>query len=100
MPLTTVIPVTSQRSSPRYDVPRKALLPGTATPLNGHLYQDRSFWRWFMSFVPAMWGVWTALVLITLILSVFKGRLERDEEDQIFLDDSFEHERAEQAQIV
>jgi len=53
-----------------------------------------------MSFVPAMWGVWTALVLITLILSVFKGRLERDEEDQIFLDDSFEHERAEQAQIV
>ena len=53
-----------------------------------------------MHFVPAMWGVWTALVLITLILSVFKGRLERDEEDQIFLDDSFEHERAEQAQIV
>ena len=53
-----------------------------------------------MHFVPAMWGVWTALVLITLILSVFKGRLERDEEDQICLDDSFEHERAEQAQIV
>ena len=53
-----------------------------------------------MSFVPAMWGVWAALVLITLILNVFKGRLERDEEDQLFLDDSFEHERAEQAQIV
>lgn len=51
-------------------------------------------------FVPAMWGVWAALVLITLVLHVFKGRLERDEEDQIFLDDSFEHERAEQAQIV
>jgi hypothetical protein len=53
-----------------------------------------------MSFVPAMWGVWAALVLITLVLNVFKGRLERDEEDQIFLDDSFEHERAAQAQIV
>lgn len=53
-----------------------------------------------MSFVPAMWGIWAALVLITLILNLFKGRLERDEEDQIFLDDSFEHERAHQAEIV
>jgi hypothetical protein len=47
-----------------------------------------------------MWGVWAALVLITLILNVLKGHFERDEEDQIFLDESFEHERAEQAQIV
>lgn len=51
-------------------------------------------------FVPAMWGLWAALVLITLILNVFKGRIARDEEDQIFLDDSFAHERAQQAEIV
>jgi hypothetical protein len=47
-----------------------------------------------------MWAVWAALVLILAALYLYRSRLERDEEDQIFLDDSFEHERSAQAAIV
>ncbi len=50
--------------------------------------------------VPVMWAVWAALVLILAALYLYRSRLERDEEDQIFLDDSFEHERSAQAAIV
>ena len=53
-----------------------------------------------MTFVPVMWSVWGALVVILAAIWIYRGRLERDEEDQIFLDDSFSHERAEQAAIV
>lgn len=53
-----------------------------------------------MSMVPVMWTVWAALVLLFAALHVYRGRLERDEEDQIFLDDSFSHERAAQETIV
>ncbi len=53
-----------------------------------------------MSFVPAMWITWAAVVMITLILYVFKGRVEQDEEDQLFLDDSASFQKAEQAQII
>ena len=53
-----------------------------------------------MSLVLMMWSVYGALVAITAVLYIYRGRLQRDEEDQIFLDDSFEHEKAEQEAIV
>ncbi|MGC9157862.1 MAG: hypothetical protein ACP5FH_02635 [Terracidiphilus sp.] len=51
-------------------------------------------------FVPVMWTVWGALVVIAAALYVYRSRLTRDEEDQIFLDDSFSQEKAAQAEIV
>ncbi|MGA7340343.1 MAG: hypothetical protein WBE72_10710 [Terracidiphilus sp.] len=53
-----------------------------------------------MTFVPVMWTVWCALVAVMAVLYVYRSSLTRDEEDQIFLDDSFEHERTAQATIV
>ena len=53
-----------------------------------------------MSLALVMWSVYGVLVAITVLLYIYRGRLQRDEEDQIFLDDSFEHERAEQQAIV
>ena len=53
-----------------------------------------------MTFVPVMWSVWGVLVLILVSIWVYRTRLERDEEDQIFIDDAFSHEKAEQALIV
>jgi hypothetical protein len=50
--------------------------------------------------VPMMWAVWAALVLILLTLYFYRTRLERDEEDQIFLDDSFDKQKNEQAAII
>ena len=50
--------------------------------------------------VPVMWAVWAALIILFAALHVYRGRLERDEEDQIFLDDSFSHVKAEQDAIV
>jgi hypothetical protein len=47
-----------------------------------------------------MWTVWAAFVVFTAALYVYRSSLTRDEEDQIFLDDSFEHEKAAQAIIV
>jgi len=53
-----------------------------------------------MTFVPVMWAVWAALVVLMASMHVYRGSLEKDEDDQIFLDDSFSHERAEQEAIV
>jgi len=53
-----------------------------------------------MTFVPVMWSVWVALVAVMAGLHVYRSSLTRDEEDQIFLDDSFDQEKAEQAAIV
>lgn len=50
--------------------------------------------------LPGMWVVWGLLVLLFLALKVYTGRLSRDEDDQLVLDDSFEHVRTEQAAIV
>jgi hypothetical protein len=47
-----------------------------------------------------MWSVWGVLVVILAALYLYRSRLERDEEDQIFLDDSFSHEQAAQAAIL
>ena len=53
-----------------------------------------------MTFVPVMWTVWGAIVVLMLGLHIYRSSLEKDEEDQLFLDDSFEHERAANAAIV
>lgn len=51
-------------------------------------------------FVPIMWSVWGVLVLLVAVLKVYTSRLTRDEDDQIILDDSFDHVKSEQAAIL
>ena len=51
-------------------------------------------------FVPIMWAVWGALVFIMLALKIYTGRLSRDEDDQLVLDEAFDHVKAEQAAIL
>lgn len=53
-----------------------------------------------MTFVPVMWSVWSALVVIMAGLHVYRLALTKDEDTQVFLDDSFEAQKAEQAAIV
>jgi hypothetical protein len=53
-----------------------------------------------MTLAPILWMVWSALVLFTAALYIYRSNLTRDEEDQIFLDDSFEHEKSAQAAIL
>ncbi|MGA3373648.1 MAG: hypothetical protein ABSC48_18015 [Terracidiphilus sp.] len=53
-----------------------------------------------MTFVLGMWTVWGALALIAIALHFYRSRLERDEDDQIYLDEAFSHEKAEQEAIV
>lgn len=53
-----------------------------------------------MTVVPVMWVIWSVLVAITAALYIYRSSLTKDEEDQIFLDDSFDHERTAQAAIV
>ena len=47
-----------------------------------------------------MWAVWGALVVITAAIYIYRSRLTRDEDDQIYLDDAFSHEKAAQAEIT
>jgi hypothetical protein len=51
-------------------------------------------------FVPVMWAVWGLFVLLTAALKIYTGRLSRDEDDQLILDDAFDHLKTEQAAIV
>lgn len=53
-----------------------------------------------MPIVPILWSVWAVCILFFAVLHLYRSRLTRDEEDQIFLDDSFSHERTAQAAIV
>lgn len=53
-----------------------------------------------MTFAPIMWTVWGVLVASLLLLHVYRSSLEKNEDDQIFLDESFDHERAAQSVIV
>lgn len=50
--------------------------------------------------VPIMWTVWGVIVGSMLLLHVYRSSLEKNEDDQIFLDDSFEHERTAQSMII
>jgi hypothetical protein len=47
-----------------------------------------------------MWSVWGALVVIMASIFMYRSRLTRDEEDQIFLDESFDHEKNAQMAII
>ncbi len=47
-----------------------------------------------------MWGVWIAFALLLTVLYLYRSSLARDEEDQIFLDDSFNQEKAAQEAIA
>ncbi len=53
-----------------------------------------------MTLAPVLWVVWSVMVLFTAALYIYRSNLTKDEEDQIFLDDSFEHEKNAQAAIV
>ena len=53
-----------------------------------------------MTFVPVMWSVWGLTILLMAGMFLYRSRLTRDEEDQIFLDDSFSREKANQAAIA
>ncbi len=53
-----------------------------------------------MTIVPMIWATWGAVVLFAVSLYLYRSSLQKNEEDQIFLDDSFDHQRAEQAAIV
>ena len=53
-----------------------------------------------MTFMPVMWIVWSAFVILMAALYIYRSNLTKNEEDQIFLDDSFSHEQAEQAVIA
>jgi hypothetical protein len=47
-----------------------------------------------------MWSLWGGLVALMILLHVYRSSLEKNEDDQLFLDDSFQHEQAEQTAIV
>jgi len=53
-----------------------------------------------MTFVPAMWTVWGFLVVLMIGLHLYRSNLEKNEDDQLFLDESFEHEKAAQMAIL
>ncbi len=50
--------------------------------------------------VPVIWSVWALCVLFVAVMYLYRSRLTRDEEDQIFLDDSFNHVKSAQATIA
>ncbi len=53
-----------------------------------------------MTMVPVMWAVWIALMLVLAVIYFYRSHLERNEEDQIFLDESFNHVKVQQEAIM
>ncbi len=53
-----------------------------------------------MNLVLGMWIVWGVFVLVYVALRIYVGRLDRDEDDTLLLDDAFAHERAAQEAII
>jgi hypothetical protein len=47
-----------------------------------------------------MWTVWGILTAISAALYLYRSSLTRDEDDQLYLDDAFDHEKAAQEAIV
>jgi hypothetical protein len=52
------------------------------------------------SFVPILWSAWGVVVIAFASLYLYREALTRDEEDQVFLDDSFNDHKNAQAAIV
>jgi hypothetical protein len=53
-----------------------------------------------MLFVWGMWIVWALIAVVTFALYLYRSRLTSDEDDQIYLDDAFAKEKAEQEEIA
>jgi hypothetical protein len=53
-----------------------------------------------MTFVPMMWSVWGLTILLMAAVLLYRSRLSRDEEDQLFLGDSLSNEKANQVSIA
>jgi hypothetical protein len=47
-----------------------------------------------------MWSVWGLTVLIMAVMFLYRSRLSRDEDDQLFLHESLSHERTAQQALV
>ena len=47
-----------------------------------------------------VWSVWVEFAIFLAVLYIYRSSITRDEEDQIFLDESFDHEKAHQAAIA
>ena len=53
-----------------------------------------------MAIAPILWSAWGLVVLFTAALFIYRSTLTKDEEDQIFLDDSFDSMKTAQAAII
>jgi hypothetical protein len=50
--------------------------------------------------ISVLWSVWGVLIVLLVGLKLYCDKVSQDEDDQIVLDDAFEHVKAEQAAIV
>jgi len=53
-----------------------------------------------MTFFSIMLSVWILTIVFMVIMLLYRSRLGRDEEDQLFLDDSFNEQKTAQAAIA
>jgi len=53
-----------------------------------------------MTFVLVMWAIWAVLVVLMAAIHLYRSNLSKNEEDQIFLDESFNSEKLEQEAII
>jgi hypothetical protein len=53
-----------------------------------------------MNWIPVIWSVWGASVLLMAIVSLYAARLGKNEEDQLFLSESSSHAKSEQDAIA
>jgi hypothetical protein len=53
-----------------------------------------------MTFLPIMLSIWGLTILFMTAMLLYRSRLSRDEEDQLFLDDSFNEQKSAQATIA
>jgi hypothetical protein len=51
-------------------------------------------------FFPVMLTIWGVLALVAAALIIYRSSWTRDEDDQIYLDEAFQHEKAAQEAIV
>ena len=53
-----------------------------------------------MTIVPVMWSVWGVFVVLAAALYLYRSTLTKDEDDQIYLDEAFSHEKSAQESII